>query len=418
MEHEPIQLEKQEEDNLSRLIENYIQNLFNERNISYVNRQELWEYYNTHLSKAFDVGYNDSSEFYDADLAASLKNNIALFSAFKETSFRTQLEAALTDDGNVVPWSEFKKKAAELNVEYNQRWLKTEYHHTVATANSVEKWRGFEADSDLYPNLRYNAVNDARARETHKALDSLILPINHPFWKSHNVPLDWGCRCDLEQTDEEPSKTVPDIAVKGIFKDNAALSGKVFGEMPYASAMSSEQIKESKANATKFANNKVLQRERKEQFKTVFETKKGVVTEHILIKKGDDYNDILTAAKAFSKKGKQAELMPEINEKEKAIRKLIFPNLGSKTSNPDMKVGNDFYDIKRPKAIKNILGNANGASKQGAIAVISDSQLDKPLTDAIMKNRAIHIFKDKNYKFNEVVFLKEGKLIIFSRKGV
>ena len=110
--------------------------------------------------------------------------------------------------------------------------------------------------------------------------------------------------------------------------------------------------------------------------------------------------------------------MPEINEKEKTIRSLIFPNLKSKTSNPDLKVGNLFFDIKRPKAIKNILGNANGASKQGAIAVISDSQLDKPLTDKIMQNRAIHIFKDKNYQFDQVVFLKDGKLIIFNRKGV
>lgn len=364
------------------------------------------------------MGYNTNSEFYDEDLAANLKNSIAEFSAFKETSFRSQLEAALTDDGKVVPWSEFKKKAAELNVEYNQRWLKTEYHHTVATANSVENWKAFEADADLYPNLKYNAVNDAKTREKHRALDGLILPINHPFWKSHNVPLDWGCRCDLEQTDEEPSKIIPELDIKGAFKNNAALSGQLFGDMPYASAMSNEQIKESKANATKFANNKVLQRDRKEQFKTVFETKKGAVLEHLLTKKGDDYTDILTAAKAFAKKGKLAELMPEINEKEKVLRNIVFPNLSSKTSNPDMRVGNDFYDIKRPKAIKNILGNANGASKQGAIAVISDSQLDKPLTDVIMKNRATHIFKDKNYKFNEVVFLKEGKLIIFNRKGV
>jgi SPP1 gp7 family putative phage head morphogenesis protein len=351
-------------------------------------------------------------------LATALKNDIAQFSAFKETSFRTQLEAALTEDGKVVPWSEFKQKAIELNVEYNQRWLKTEYHHTVATANSVDNWKRFEADADLYPNLKYNAVNDARTREQHKALDGLILPINHVFWKTHNVPLDWGCRCGLEQTDEEPSKTVPKLDIKGAFKNNAALSGELFGEMPYATAMSKGQIKEAKSNATKFANNKVLKGGRKDQFKTLEENKKGAVREHKLIKKGDDYNDILTTAKVFAKKGKVAELLPEINEKEKALRNVVFPNLTSKTSNPDLRVGNAYYDIKRPKAIKNILGNANGASKQGAIAVISDSQLDKPLTDIVMKNRATHIFKDKNYKFNEVVFLRDGELIIYNRKGV
>lgn len=392
--------------------------MFDDRNVSEENKQALWEYYNTHLGKAFDLGYNSDSEFYDADLAQSLKNDIAKFSAFKETSFRAQLESALTEDGKVVSWSDFKKKAAELNVEYNQRWLKTEYHHTVATANSVEQWKSFEADADLYPNLRYNAVNDARTREKHQALDGLILPINHVFWKTHNVPLDWGCRCKLEQTDEEPTKTVPDILVKGIFKNNAAMSGKVFGAMPYASAMSNEQIKESKTNATKFANNKVLQKDRKEQFKTILETKKGIVREHLLIKKGNDYNDILTAAKEFAKKGKAAELMPEIYKDEKTIRNVVFPNLSSKTSNPDLRVGNSYYDIKRPKAIKNIVGNANGASKQGAIAIISDSQLDKFLTDKIMLERVKDIFDNENYLFNEVGFLRDGKLLLYNRTSL
>jgi SPP1 gp7 family putative phage head morphogenesis protein len=413
-----IQLDKQEGDNLSGLIESYFRQLFDDRNVSEENKQALWKYYNTNLSKAFDLGYNANSEFYDEELADALKSDIAKFSAFKETSFRSQLEAALTEDGKVVPWSEFKKKAVALNVEYNERWLKTEYHHTVATANSVDNWKRFEADADLYPNLKYNAVNDARTREQHKALDGLILPINHVFWKTHNVPLDWGCRCGLEQTDEEPSKIIPELNIKDAFKNNAALSGEIFGEMPYATAMSKGQIKEAKSNATKFANNKVLQSDRKEQFKTLEETKKGAVREHKLIKKGDDYNDILTTAKAFAEKGKVAELLPEIYKDEKTIRNVVFPNLSSKTSNPDLRVGNAYYDIKRPKAIKNILGNANGASKQGAIVVISDSHLDKPLTDVVMKNRATHIFKDKNYKFNEVVFLREGKLIIYNRKGV
>lgn len=417
MEHSIIQLDKQE-DNLSGLIENYFRQLFDDRNVSEENKQALWEYYNNNLSKAFDLGYNSESEYYDEDLAFNLKNSIAEFSAFKETSFRSQLEAALIEDGKVVSWSEFKKKAAELNVEYNQRWLKTEYHHTVATANSVEKWKSFEADADLYPNLKYNAVNDNRTREKHRALDGLILPINHPFWKSHNVPLDWGCRCGLEQTDEEPSSVIPSLEIKGAFQNNAALSGKLFGEVPYEKGMNVTQVLESKKNAKKFTANKVLQLDRNEQFKTVFKSKTGLVREHLLITKGDDYKDILAVAKEYAKKGKTAEILPEISEIDKTIRNLVFPNLQSKKANPDLKVGNDYFDIKRPSAFKNILGNANKASKQGAIAVISDSRLEKPLTDAIMNERAKDIFKNKNYNYDSVVFYREGKLIVINRTGV
>lgn len=327
------------------------------------------------------------------------------------------MEAALTNDGSVVPWSDFKKVATELNIEYNMRWLKTEYDHTVATAMSVANWKSFEADSDLYPNLKYNAVNDGRTREKHRALDGLILPINHSFWKTHMTPLDWGCRCSLEQTDEEPSKVIPELDIKGTFKNNAALSEKIYGDIPYSATMSKAQIQESNSNGRRFAANKVLQENRSDQFTKIATAGKGSVLEHRLITRNDDYNDILGVATAFAKKGKTAEMLPEISEREKAIRNNIFPNLQSKSANPDLKIGNLYYDIKRPAAIKNIVGNANKASKQGAIAVISDSRLDKPLTDDIIKERAKDIFKNVNYKYDSVVFYRDGKLIVVNRTG-
>lgn len=416
-EHEPIKLSK-EDDDLSRLIEVYLRQLFDDRAVSSENQKKLWEYYFNELSQAVDAGYKPNPEMYDPALAHSLKYNIAQFSAFKETSFRKQLEAALTKDGKILPWGEFKAVADELHIEYNRRWLKTEYHHTVAVANMAEKWQEFEADADLYPNLKIVTAGDARVRESHKILDGLTLPVNHSFWKSHTPPFDWGCRCGIVQTDEEASEKIPNFKFKKEHENNPYYSGQIFNGNPYELGLIPGDKKEAKSKATKYFNNKVLQSDRSEQFKTLSTTKKGKVLEHLLTKKGGDYNDIIKTATEFSKMGKTAELMPEINEKEKTIRSLIFPNLKSKTSNPDLKVGNLFFDIKRPKAIKNILGNANGASKQGAIAVISDSQLDKPLTDKIMQNRAIHIFKDKNYQFDQVIFLKDGKLIIFNRKGV
>ena len=189
---------------------------------------------------------------YDPALSHSLKYNIAEFSAFKETSFRKQLEAALTSNGKVTPWSEFKKKADELNVEYNRRWLKTEYDHTVATANMAQQWQDFEADADLYPNLKYVTAGDARVRDEHKILDGLILPINHSFWKTHTTPLDWGCRCNIEQTDEDISEKIPDFKVKKAFQNNAYYSGKVFNEIPYTEGLSGAEVKEVKSNLSDF----------------------------------------------------------------------------------------------------------------------------------------------------------------------
>jgi hypothetical protein len=282
----------------------------------------------------------------------------------------------------------------------------------------AQQWQSFEADKDLYPNLRYVTAGDARVRDAHKVLDGLILPINHPFWKTHATPNDWGCRCFLEQSDETPWKKIPEFKIKKEFENNPALSGKIFNETIYENELTSKEAKQVKSKANKYLANVTLNKKRSEQFKEVYKKGKGSVLEHQLIQKGNDYNDILKTAKLFANKGKVTELLPEINQKEKSIRAVIFPSLKSKTANPDLKIGNNYYDVKRPKAIKNIVGNANKASKQGAIAVISDSELEKPLTDNIMLERAKDIFKNKTYKFNEVVFLRLDKLVVFNRKGV
>ena len=134
---------------------------------------------------------------------------------------------------------------------------------------------------------------------------------------------------------------------------------------------------------------------------------------HKLIKRGEDYEDIMRAAKLFAEQGKIVELMPEVYKNERTIRNVIFPNLQSKTSNPDLRIGNKYYDVKRPSSIKNIEGNANKASKQGSVAIISDSRLDKELTERIMKIRANAILKSKNYTKTIIVYLKDDKLYFY-----
>lgn len=203
------------------------------------------------LSEGVDTGYSPKAEMYDPALSHSLKYNVAQFSAFKETSFRKQLEGALTANGKVVKWADFKKKADELNIDYNRRWLRAEYDHTVASATMADKWADFERNKDLYPNLKFQTVGDARVRDAHKPYDGLVLPINHPFWKKL-PPLDWGCRCTVIQTDEDVTENIPSLQVKGAFNNNPYLTGKIFKETPYTDGLTAEEIKAAKGDATKF----------------------------------------------------------------------------------------------------------------------------------------------------------------------
>lgn len=114
----------------------------------------------------------------------------------------------------------------------------------------------------------------------------------------------------------------------------------------------------------------------------------------------------------------KAELLPEIEASLKEQRKVVFPNYNNPTSNPDIRYNGVYYDLKRPESIRRILRNANRASnKQNCIAIISDSRLDKPLTDEIIMERVKDIFDSKEYKEGTVIFKIGSKLHYYNRTG-
>jgi len=407
---------------LSRLIERYINDLFDEKEVSPENREKLWSYYFDKLSGGIDEGYSPGIMHYDAELAASLKKNIAEFSAFKETSFKNALEELLTKDGKLTPKSEFLKEAYKVSGDYNSRWLNSEYHQTIAIANMAGKWKDFEQNVDLYPNLKLVTVHDKRVRPEHEVLDGTIRPFNDPFWDTHTVPLDWGCRCDIEQTDEEPTEIKGGLQLKMEFENNPAKSGKIFNDTAYAVGLNGNEKKEITDYAQQLYEKQVLSKPRKEQFNTIAKFKKGSVSEHLLVQKQSDYKSILQAATEFAKQGQNAEILPILHRKEFTdFRKVVFPEY-SLDKNPDLRVGKLYYDIKEVENPGKFIKNANRAMKQDAIAILQYDGDD--LTEKIMKKQAKAIFGHKNinpttnkshYEKDSLYFLHKGKLHKYDR---
>lgn len=370
-------------------------------------QERLFAYYYQELSKGVDVGYSPTFEMYDEALAVSFKKNIADFSAFKATSFKKQLESLLVQDGKITPWSEFKKQADALHIEYNRRWLKTEYHQTVAVANMAQQWQQFEADADLYPNLKYNAVNDGRTREEHRAWDGLVLPIKHKFWTKHLPPNDWGCRCTVTQTDEAVSKEIPEIKNKGAFSNNPAMSGAIFKENTYEKGLDSDGIKESKD----LARDKIetLSYERTQ---IPFKGKGTIYSSNLVNPKGVDFEDVLTCCKHFAELGNETEILPTIHIKSELYDKVFKGLLGSKYEGkcPDFKVGDYFYELEgfEGEANADKFGKmlARGL-KQSSRLVLKD---DGSTTNHIKK--LIYFAKSRGQLIDEVwVFKNNGEII-------
>ncbi|AUS06467.1 phage minor head protein [Pseudotamlana carrageenivorans] len=413
---------------LSRLIENYIQELFNERQVSEAMQQKLWQFYYNKLAKGIDKGYGQNLETFNPQLALKLKYNVAEFSAFKATSFKKELESRLTKNGRIVPWSSFKKEAARVSGLYNVNYLQTEYHQTIATANMAGKWEDFQKNKDLYPNLRYEAVDDERTRTKHRALDGFVAPIDHPIWKTLYPPIDWGCRCDVVQTDEPVSKDLPEINIKETFKNNAAQSGEIFSDIPYQKGLDKASADKASIMALRYmieygdeaskrhAEQLILSLPRKKQYTEIYNHKKGLVLEHLLVnKKADDYTEILESAKLLAHSNKVVEMLPEVKGKSVLkYRNTVFHKYDLST-NPDLRVAGVYMDVKRPQAIKNILRNANKASdNQNCVAIIylADSI---NINTKILNNRVNDIFESPNYKYDVVYFVIKGKLFKFNR---
>jgi len=167
----------------------------------------IWELNFRSLEDAISKSVGDVTklDFGSSDqvLATALRENAAVFSAFKAHQEKATLIKLLLDDAGVRrSWNDFKKLAGPITETYNKTWLETEYNQAVSNAEMAKKWDGFSENADLYPNLEYRAVDDGHARPDHLAMNGMVAPIDDPVWDTWYPPNDWGCRCSVTQTDK------------------------------------------------------------------------------------------------------------------------------------------------------------------------------------------------------------------------
>lgn len=81
--------------------------------------------------------------------------------------------------------------------------LETIFRTNMQSAYAAGQWQEIEQQADVAPYLMYDAVDDHRTRAQHRAWDKTVLPVTHPWWKTHYPPNGWNCRCGVIQLDAE-----------------------------------------------------------------------------------------------------------------------------------------------------------------------------------------------------------------------
>lgn len=211
--------------------------------------QELMKQTADELLKAAQTGFNRNLQGINFDTPdhnyiAQLRSNLFNFAGAKSYQHLKSLNDLLFDEkGKMVPFyifrdkvEEYRSAAMKVEKRYNESWLKSEYNNAMAQAQAARRWKDFEEDADIFPNLEYRTAGDAQVRYSHQKLNKIILPINHEFWDKYYPPNDWGCRCRTRPTDADvtPDDEIKGITLEGTFKNNVGKTGYIFPEKhPY-----------------------------------------------------------------------------------------------------------------------------------------------------------------------------------------
>lgn len=104
--------------------------------------------------------------------------------------------------------ADFKRRAKDLIEEqgWTDRRIATIYQTNLQTAYMAGQWQSFEDNKEAQPFLEYLAIADKRTRPEHMAMNGLVYPVDHEFWR-FNYPLNgFRCRCDVRALSERQLK--------------------------------------------------------------------------------------------------------------------------------------------------------------------------------------------------------------------
>lgn len=362
-----------------------------------------------------------------------LEQDSFIFSALKTHTQITEASSYLLDqNGNVQPYHLFEQKVNKLNQQYNNNYLKAEYHFAVGAGQSIERWESFSDDEDRYW-LQYRTANDDKVRDSHAILHNTTLPKSDPFWDSYTVPNGWSCRCStVEVLARKHQKSNSEKAIRkgeaattqinkngkntlAMFRFNPAKQKKLFPPNN-----SYNQVTRAK-NVKKLIEEKAEKRYAPYEPKTIKIYKNGgkIISSNLVDVKANDYERVYQCCDHFAEKGYVAEIMPSFSSPLKSeTYKQLYKGLKDTKyygKCPDIQIDGKFYEhegfvgdittMTFKTAFKKATNMIGRGVKQSDKIIIDYTPCEYKSIVKIIKERI-----KNGLEINEVWVLKNGSL--------
>lgn len=354
---------------------------------------ETWKTFNEATDRGFGVRKPADPDY---DFYQELRHNNAVFSAFKVHRAQNDMAARLLDSkGKLKPFEQWSKEVQPIATHQMEHWLRTEYDTAVIRAHQAADWRQFEREKDILPNLKWLPSTSIHPGADHKIFWGTVLPVDHPFWKSHRPGDRWNCKCMLTSTNEPstPIDGIPeggdDDKPAGGLKGNPGQTGELFDKShPY--------VKYAYEGAEEAVERFLAERVKKKEEVLYADPASGKETD----RSGKFFIDPV-----FGKRlqvSVQAD-RTEVDENVRAARAMLdsFPKMKIKirehvmekgVKNPEYSINGKLADRKGIESEAGITSAFRKAIRQGCRAVVID--LDMRMKGKTLKTRALAKFID------------------------
>lgn len=365
------------------------------------NTSQIWQATQEGMGKTMiSTAYQDPS----FEMMAQFRNNIFVFSAFKNHSQISDLVGALTDPATGKPrsWNDFKAIAQGINKDYFENWLQAEYDTAYSSAQMAEKWQGYQRNKDILPMLQYVTQQDDRVRESHMVLQGATLPIDDPFWDEFYPPNGWRCRCTVIQVAGEERR--PDLSpsleqVPDQFRYNVAKSAELFPQShPYFEGIPEDQ----RMNLLRATSHLVYQNYDGNYRKVFFDQSTGGFVVHHLNHTSHELRDNIKTAKRLAQAGEAVELLDDKIE----------------GKSPDALVSGLLYEFKitggSASSVQNLIRKGKNQASRILLKLPGEFIISNILRGMM---RAVNVDKENRIKSITLLFPDET-LIELSRKEI